>query len=130
VHTGADGRFELQSAAGAGAKLRITSVGFEPVELTLAEGQQSAGEIVLRPAVPAGQVRGKITDLRGGPLAATIRIEPGGHQNQVGADGSFELELAPGQYEVVIERDGFASQRRRIQIRDRGVVILNIGLSP
>jgi hypothetical protein len=74
-------------------------------------------------------VRGRVLDLAGTPVLARVSITPGEHPVQVGEDGSFALELAPGRYTVKLEQVGFVTQQRVIVIRDRGVVILNIALS-
>ena len=64
----------------------------------------------------------------GQPIAATITVTPGNHSVTVRADGSFDLELAPGTYTVKFQHEDYATQRRTIRLQDRGVVILNIAL--
>ena len=61
-------------------------------------------------------------------LRATISVTPGEQTIAVQADGSFELELAPGKYTLEFEHPEFGSQQRKIHVVDRGVVILNIAL--
>ncbi len=98
------------------------------------EQQPRTAEIVLRPAVPAGQVRGRVLDLQGTPVNAQITVasetgSPAVSQVIVAAsDGSFELDLVPGRYVVRFEHAAFAPQRRSIVVKDKGVVILNIAL--
>ena len=123
------GSFSFAGVPEGSLELRVSAPGFDAVSVTITEGQERTREIVLHPSVPAGQVRGRVLDLAGTPVLARVSITPGEHPVQVGEDGSFALELAPGRYTVKLEQVGFVTQQRVIVIRDRGVVILNIALS-
>lgn len=127
----ADGRFVFEEVPVKGnVQLEIKTPGYEVVKLSYAEGAERSAEVVMYPALPAGQVRGAVLDLAGNPVVATIEITPGDHVVEVNADGSFELELSPGKYTVRFRHDDFKNQRRVVVVQDRGVVILNIALSP
>lgn len=127
----ADGRFEFENIPVKGdAQLEFKTPGYEVVKRTYAEGAERSAEIVMYPALPAGQVRGAVLDLAGNPVVATIEITPGDQEMVVNADGTFELELSPGKYTVRFRHEDFKNQRRVIVVQDRGVVILNIALSP
>jgi hypothetical protein len=77
----------------------------------------------------SGAVRGVVRTRRGGPVArARVRLRPGDLEARTDAQGAFELEVAPGPYEVVIEADGLRAQRRRVQVEERGVTVLNVEL--
>ncbi len=131
-----DGHFEFTGVPEGKVTLKVSEVGFDEVAVELAKEQPRSSELVLRPSVPAGQVRGKVLDLQGKPVAAQVSItsEAGGPNPPapqtvaVAADGSFELDLAPGRYVVRFEHGDFAGQRRTIVVKDKGVVILNIAL--
>ena len=127
--TYADGSFEFDEVPNGALVLEAATAGYDSSKVELAEGDERQTEIVLRPAVPAGQVRGKVLDLKGNPIAATITITPGAQTVTVDPDGSFELELPPGKYTVVFEHEDYTKQQRRIRVHDRGVVILNIALT-
>jgi hypothetical protein len=127
--TAADGSFKFAEVPEGPVQLAIETVGYDPGNVEFAAGEERSREIVMRPAVPAGQVRGRVLDLSGNPVTAKVTISPGDHLVEVQADGSFELELAPGRYTVVFEHPDFTNQRRVIRIVDRGVVILNIALT-
>lgn len=131
MHSAADGQFEFPDVPLEGeVQLVLKTPGYEKVSLSYAEGKDRNSEIVMYPALPAGQVRGAILDLSGRPVAAKITITPGDVEIQVQEDGSFELELAPGNYTVRFSHDDFKNQKRDIVVQDRGVVILNIALAP
>jgi hypothetical protein len=127
--TFADGAFHFESVPEGAIELRVDTPGYEAATIDIAKGEQRSSEVMLRPAVPAGQVRGRVLDLRGRPLAANISITPGDSPVSVGADGSFELELAPGSYVVEFRHEGHTTQKRKIVVANRGVVILNIALT-
>ena len=42
--------------------------------------------------------------------------------------GRFEVDVAPGSYEVRVSASGYEPQRRRIQVERNGVTLLNIDL--
>lgn len=127
--TFADGSFRFAAVPQGPAQLRVETPSFDPASVQLDPQRSSPIEIVLRPAVPAGQVRGKVLDLAGTPVAATVTVTPGEVTLEVQPDGSFELELAPGKYVLHFQHANFASQRRRVNIGERGVVIVNIALT-
>ncbi len=130
TRTAAAGEYEFADVPDeAPVSVRVSTPGFESATVTLSPGHARQREIVLRPAVPAGQVRGKVLDLQGNAIGASVTITPGDHQVVVQPDGSFELELAPGNYTVKFQRESFSTQWRKIRVHDRGVVILNIALT-
>lgn len=126
--TDAEGHFEFANVPLQNVELVVAAEGYDEARVNVGSQEPRQSEIMLRPAVPAGQVRGKVLDLKGQPVAAQIRITPGDQLISVQADGSFELELTPGNYVVKFEHADFATQQRRIRVYDRGVVILNIAL--
>jgi 5-hydroxyisourate hydrolase-like protein (transthyretin family) len=131
TRTYADGRFEFKEVPDEGdVQLEIKTPGYEVRKISYAEGEDRSSEVVLYPALPAGQVRGAVLDLSGNPVAAKITITPGDHEVDVKEDGSFELELTPGRYTVRFHHADYKNQMRVVVVEDRGVVILNIALSP
>jgi hypothetical protein len=128
--TFANGTFEFKEVPEGAVELVIKTPGYDEKKISFEDGQERKGEVVLYPSLPAGQVKGEVRDLKGNPVAATIKITPGDKVIQVKADGTFELELAPGRYTVRFEAPDLSPQKRFIRVQDRGVVILNIGLSP
>lgn len=123
-----DGRFAFTEVPGGALELRASAAGFDDARLEISPEGERSREIVLHPSVPAGQVRGRVLDLGGTAVPASIRITPGDHQLEAGSDGSFTIELAPGRYTLELQHPGFAPQQRVIVVRERGVVILNLAL--
>ncbi len=129
--TGDDGGFEIEDVPMApGATLTVSAEGYrESTEaLDLSAGGTVTSNVSLERDLPSGQLRGVIQSFRGQPIAATIQVTPGDHEITAGEDGSFELDLEPGDYEVVISAPGYANQTRPVQIEQEGVTILNVDL--
>jgi hypothetical protein len=125
------GRYRLEPAPSGKARLRITADGFQPIErdLQLASGAPVHLDVKAEQALPAGQVRGLVRSFKGKVLAgATVRVEPGGLQVKTDAEGFFTVDVPPGDYEVVIEAEGFEPQRRKANVQQQGVVIVNADL--
>jgi hypothetical protein len=129
VRTDAEGRFEFEGVPEGSLALSVATAGFDPVKVEVGATEERTREIVLHPSVPAGQLRGKVTDLGGDPLLASVVVMPGNERITVGPDGAFELELAPGQYTVSFRLEGYRPQKRKVTVANRGVVILNIALT-
>jgi hypothetical protein len=129
THTSAEGVFDFPDAIAGPAHLVVTTPGYDEVTVEFGDQDERTREIVLHESVPAGQLRGRVLDLQGKPLGATIRVEPGGQQVRAQADGSFDLDLSPGRYTVTFRNEGFSPQKRTITVKNRGVVILNIALT-
>jgi hypothetical protein len=79
------------------------------------------------PRLPSGQLRGLVRSLSGRPIQAEIRVEPTGRALRA-AGGRFEIDVAPGTYEVTIAAPGFATQKRRVQVEQNGVTLLDVDL--
>lgn len=126
--TTAEGQFSFPQVALGAVVLRVNEPGYEALEVALQADEPRSAELVLRPAVPAGQVLGKVLDLHGYPIMATITVNPGERHLTAAADGSFVIDLAPGRYTLRFEHPNFVPQRRTVVVKDRGAVILNIGL--
>ena len=128
--TGADGSFSLDDLEPGDASVEITAEGFAPVsrEITLSTAAPAKLEVSVAKALPIGQVRGLVRDYGGKGIAAAIRVEPVGLEVKVGADGTFEVNVAPGSYEIVIHAAGYADQKRRVVVERDGVTMLNVEL--
>jgi hypothetical protein len=138
------GRFAVDDLEPGAASIDVTADGYAPVTrtLTLAAApspSQPAGtspspaaddgiEITLAKALPSGQVRGLVRDFGGNPIAAQIRLEPVGVDAQVGADGTFEVNVAPGAYDIVVHASGYVDQRRHVAVERDGVTMMNVEL--
>lgn len=126
----APGRYGQRGVRPGPARVRIEADGFQTVERDLSVGAGAALQVDVQaqPALPAGQVRGLVRSRRGKPLTADVRIEPAGVAAKTDNDGFFQIDVPPGQYDVVIEAAGYQSQRRAVKVEKQGVVIVNADL--
>ena len=125
--TGRQRKDELPVGA---AKIAVSAPGFAPGEraLELTAGAPTELRIELKALPPSSQVRGMVRSFGGAGLAAKIRVDPLGIEGATGEDGRFEIDVPPGSYEVLIEANGYHSQRRKLSVDPEGVVILNAEL--
>lgn len=128
---GEDGSYRFEDVPRGEGTLTVTVRGGQPVVQKL-DVRNEAAEVTVDLRVEAkprsGQVRGLVRSFGGASLAATIRIVALGVEVKADADGYFEIDVPPGEYEVVIEADGFRTQRRRVEVQSDGVVVLNADL--
>jgi Carboxypeptidase regulatory-like domain len=130
----AEGRFRVDDVPPGPVTVSVRAEGFEPAtrSLTLAAGDDQELAIELERALPPGQLRGFVRSFGGKPVAAELTIEsagePLGTTITAAEDGSFEIDVAPGQYDVVIRAPGYREQRRSVTIEQGGVLILNVDL--
>ncbi len=98
--------------------------------VTLKVGDNKTERIALDPLLPPGQLRAVVRSVvTGKPLAgATVTIEPGTIKASSGADGTFTVDLAPGQYKITVSSPGLAEQQLDVTIDPNGVAIKNIEL--
>jgi hypothetical protein len=86
---------------------------------------------------PRGQIRGLVRSLRGTAVAADITVAPEAAatdgaapeaQQLKAAGGRFEIDVAPGRYRVTIAAPGFETQKRKVEVEENGVTLLNADL--
>jgi hypothetical protein len=113
------------------ATLRVSAPRLKPQTRTLQlqSGEPLVVDIQLEAAPPSGQLRGLVRSFGGQGLRARIRIQPSGVEAASDDAGAFTVDVAPGRYTVTIDAPGHASQRRQVEVRPDGVVILNADLS-
>ncbi len=127
--TDADGRFETGDLDYGPVTVVITAPGYKPVTKTVViSGTPTPFEVSAAHALPAGEVRGVVRDLTGKPLRATIRIEPGGVDVALAADGTFHSDVQPGAYDVIIHAPGYIDQKRHVVVERDAVVLLNVDM--
>ena len=107
---------------------------------TLAAGSPTELDVTLEKRPPRGQLRGLVRSLKGAAVSAEVRVEPDGPP-QGGpaageiaplrtAGGRFELDIPPGHYRVTISAQGYATQKRQVEVEENGVTLLNVDLRP
>ena len=128
--TGADGRYTIADIPAGPARIVATATGFEEAagDASINPRTSATTDLVLKRIIKPGQLRGLVRSFNGKPLAATVRVEPRGTEATTDADGTFQIDLPPGAYDVVIAAPGHASQRRPVRVEENGVTILNADL--
>jgi len=129
VDVGVDGRFTVGGNVGKTLMLRAEAEGYEPAteSVTLAQDVGRSVTLTLRRKLPGAQIRGLIRSFKGAGLDAEIKIEPGDLTLHT-KDGRFEADVAPGTYDVTISAPGYETQRRRVDVEQNGVTLLNADL--
>ena len=107
--------------------------GMKPGKATIPqvkEGSNTVPPITIEPVLPPGQLRGVVRSLPGGkPVAgASVTVSPGDAKSETAADGTFTVDLAPGQYKIKVSKAGLKDQELDVTIDPNGVAIKNIDL--
>jgi hypothetical protein len=126
----ADGRWSIDEAPLGPARVTIRVEGREPIEQTIEVGAGATVDVpvALPASLPRGEIRGVVQGYDGRPLEAQIRISPLGLELTCDADGAFEAEVPPGEYDVEIRAPSHRSQTRHVAVEEQGVVVLNAQL--
>jgi hypothetical protein len=46
----------------------------------------------------------------------------------VGEGGRFEVDVPPGEYDVIVKATGYADQHRHVRVEANGVVVLDLDM--
>jgi hypothetical protein len=132
VTTDEQGKFAFAELPGAEYQLVVTAEGFQAHErsLLLQPGATPELAIALTQELPIGQIRGTVRRFDGKPIVARVVISALQIDQKTGDDGSFEIDVPPGDYAVVVSADRFKRQTRTAHVEQRGVAILIIELEP
>jgi hypothetical protein len=135
VDVDADGRFTFSGKAGQTLTVEAKAAGHEPSTgtATLTAGSAAELTLTLRRRLPSGQIRGLVRSFKGVGLDAEIKIDPSDPSLPTlrtlhTEDGRFEVDVAPGTYELTISAPGYEKQRRRVEVEQNGVTLLNADL--
>lgn len=130
VRTSARGVFSLEGLPAGAYQVKVSAPGWIAHEesLQLAARELRQLRVVLKRELPKGQIRGTVRDFNGQPASATIVIKALDIAQDNGSDGSFEINVPPGDYEVVVKARGRKAQTRRARVEEDGVAILIIEL--
>jgi hypothetical protein len=140
ISTDEQGRFKIEGEPGQELTVSAEAAGYAPARstVTLAAGAANELEIALERRAPKGQIRGLVRSLRGAAIAAEISVEPEAAATPSGTardakqlraeGGRFEIDVAPGRYQITISAPGYEVQRRRVDVEENGVTVLNVDL--
>jgi uncharacterized protein YfaP (DUF2135 family) len=131
AESGADGTFQVTDLRPGRVHVVVKAAGFDDASADAnAAATATVVDVVMKRAIKPGQLRGLVRSFNGKALAATIRVEPLGVEAKTDADGTFQIDVPPGSYEVVVAATGHVGQRRPVQVEENGVTILNADLRP
>jgi outer membrane protein OmpA-like peptidoglycan-associated protein len=119
VATDPDGTFRTIMLPPGPLNLDVTAPGFEPTRVAAAVilGRPAKADVVLTPKVMTGNVRGKVTDSKGHPLQAALRLAGvETYSAQADASGMFSAALPVGPYRVIAEMPGMPSKEVTVDI--------------
>jgi len=138
VPTTEDGRFSIDGAPGEELTIVVEAGDHLPrrVTITLHGGDENTLDLPLERRSPRGQIRALIRSLRGTPVAAEVVVEgralgpsDGGAPKAGRAEGGrFEVDVVPGTYFVTISAPGYEVQKRKVEVEENGVTLLNVDL--
>ncbi len=127
--TDATGQASFRVNRGEPITVTVTAGGCHPAtQTTVVETPSHPITISLKRALPEGEIKGKVRSLRGGPLKARVEVLDTGRIVQTKDDGTFLIEVPPGDYRLRISADGHEAQERTAQVERLGVTILVVDL--
>lgn len=128
--TDANGEFTIAELTPGAYRVRVAASGFIAQDelVQIAREQTRALQVTLKRELPKGQIRGTVREFNGKPVRATIVIAALDVKQEIGADGSFEVNAPPGEYEVAVKARGYKSQTRKARVEEDGVTILIVEL--
>jgi len=126
----AQGAFAFIELAAGSYAIRVAAEGFvaDPQTIELRNGDASELNVELKRALPQGQIRGTVRRFNGKPVAASIAITELGLTQKTRDDGTFEIDVPPGDYSVSVKARGFRAQTRKARVERHGVAILIVEL--
>lgn len=128
--TGADGAFSVVGVPLGPARMTVVAEGWGTLsqDVNLDPTVPVELDLRLKRPLPEGQIRGTVRAFNGPPLVATIIVQPLGTKLKSQSDGSFELDVAPGQYTIQVRAPGYRSQERPAVVEENGVTVILIDL--
>lgn len=132
TNTDDKGGYKIGELPIANARVDVEVDGKKPGSATLAlkEGDNAVPTIKLEAKLPDGQVRGIVRGFANGKavVGATVALDPSGATATTGADGTFVINIPPGQYKLTVTATGLKPQSLDVTVDPDGVSIKNIDL--
>ncbi len=129
--TDGNGAFQVSGVPPGKTDVTVTAEGYRDSTRSIDVGGAGTPplEVQLERALPSGQIRGLARSFAGQPIkGATVRIEPIGSELVVGEGGRFEVDVPPGEYDVIVKATGYADQHRHVRVEANGVVVLDLDM--
>ena len=132
--TGAYHSFPIPTGDGL-IQIKATAPNYKANEQTVARGKPNEDKTLLinmlrddRPAM--GKLRGSLKDGRTGKPVPHGTIFVIALQQKIQADekGNFSADVKAGRYDVLVSAPKYATQRKKLIIRDADVIILNVDM--
>jgi hypothetical protein len=129
AETDATGRARFRVLRNEQLAVSVTAQGCKPAsrEVTLDQAHLEV-PFALERSLPEGEIKGKVRSLKGGPLKAQVEILNTGAVIQTQEDGTFLIDVPPGDYRLRISAEGHETQERSAQVERLGVTILVVDL--
>lgn len=126
----AQGAFAFTALPAGRYTLSVVAKGFiaDQRSLEVHDGDAPELHVTLKRELPQGQIRGTVRRFNGQPVVASIAIAALGIVQQTHDDGTFEIDVPPGEYSVAVKARGFRPQTRKAQVERHGVAILIVEL--
>ncbi len=124
------GGYSFENVPFGEAKLTATAEDFETLEwtVTVTPEMQPVESQRMTQAERGSQLRGLVRSFRGEGIQASITVKPLGLKTTSDKDGFFEVDVPPGRYTVIIEAPRYRRQRRKVEVEQNSVTILNVDL--
>jgi len=126
ARTDEEGHYVLEDVPEPPVVVTVVADGFSERRIEVPDDGGPPPDLTVQPAADQGWLRGVVRGFDGEPIQAAITV--GEQTIETGEDGTFELGLDAGEYEVAIEAEGYFSQRRHVVVEDDGVVVVNADL--
>ena len=127
--TDVTGRARFRVMRGEPLVVSVTAQGCRPATQEVVLEQASLEvPVAIERSLPEGEIKGKVRSLRGGPLKAQVEILNTGAVIQTADDGTFLIDVPPGDYRLRISAEGHETQERSAQVERLGVTILVVDL--
>jgi len=126
----AQGAFAFAASPAGAQVLRVSAEGFiaEERSLDLQDGDAPELQVTLKRELPQGQIRGTVRKFDGKPVVASVAVAELGITLQTRDDGTFEIDVPPGEYSVAVRARRFRPQTRKARVEIQGVAILIVEL--
>lgn len=114
--------------------VKVKHPDYEPKSVTvqILDDQVVETSVALKPAPRYGQFKGNVTNLKDEAVDAVLLIEDEDKQmaEYSTEGGAFEIQLAPGRYQVVVRAEGYLQTGAPVLIEPLGKTIRNFILKP